>query len=150
MKELQPPLDYDESREKSRLYLQDGEFTVFVNEEALADLRWSLWWLAADAPRAEDVTISSFWEGQLADKGTEIPYCEITLIGEGSSHNPKSEYLLRLEDRRIDLFVTREPAKDAFFAVQNLGFDPPAQKSQIFGLLWIVPLTDALWPAKAS
>ncbi len=151
MKELQPPLDYDDSRAKSRLYLKDDEFTVFVNEEALADLRWSLWWLAAEAPQGEDVSIHSFWKGQLAGKGTEIIYCEIALTGEGRSHNPKSDYRLMLIDgdrHRLNLYVTREPAKDAFFAVQKLGFNGKAtQKVQIFGLLWIVPLTDSLWPA---
>ena len=148
MKELQPPLDYDDSRMKSRLYLKDDVFTLFVNEEALADLRWSLWWLAADAPRGEDASVSSFWEGHLPGEGTQIGYCEITMTGEGRSHNPKCDHLLRLEHNRLDLFVTREPAKDAFFSASGLDCSRPAHREQIFGLLWIVPLADVLWPAE--
>ncbi len=148
LKELQPSLDYDDNQAKSCLYLKDGVFTVHVNEAALAALRWSLWWLAADAPRGEDVSISSFWRGDLVDQGTQIGYCEITLVGEGKSRNPKAPHKLRLEDDRLDLFVTREPAKEAFFAVQEVGFgkaDP--DRTQIFGLLWITLLPDPLWPA---
>lgn len=151
MKELQPTLDYDEANEKSRLYLKDEQFTAYLNEEALAGLHWNLWWLAAQAPRGEDVSLSSFWQGDLPGKGTEIGYCEMTLAGEGKSKNPVSEYLLRLEDDRLDLFVTREPAKEAFFTVQALGFDrASAKKTQIFGLISIVLLPDAQWPMPAK
>lgn len=148
MKELQPPQETDDRTSKGRLCLEDGEFSVFVNEPALAELRWSLWSLASQAVRGEDVSLPSGWKGPLRDEGTPIGYCEITLAGEGRSHNPKCDHLLRLEDNRLDLFVTREPAKDAFFLVRELDFSLPARRAQIFGLLWIVPLTDALWPAE--
>lgn len=144
MKELQPALNHDEANEKSRLYLKDGQFTAYLNEGALAGLCWNLWWLAA-APHGEDVSLSSFWQGDLP--GTKIGYCEITLAGEGKSRNPVAKHLLRLEDDRLDLFVTREPAKEAFFAVQALGSDKAsAKKAQIFGLISLVLLPDARWP----
>lgn len=147
MKELQPACDYDEANEKSRLYLKDDQFTAYLNEEALAGLWWNLWWLAAEAPRGEDISLSSFWQGELPGKGTEIGYCEITLSGEGKSKNAVAEHLLRLEEDRLDLFVTREPAKEAFFAVQALGFDRASvRKTQIFGLISLVLLPDAQWP----
>ena len=151
MKELQPSLDHDDSKIKSCLYLKENNFTVFLNEEALADLRWSLWWLAAEAPHGEDVSISSFWRGELVGEGTRIGYCEITLAGEGKSRVSEATHLLRLEDDRLDLFVTREPAKEAFFTAQEMSFDmTPANKTQIFGLLWIVLMPDRLWPTSAA
>lgn len=147
MKELKPPLVHDEANEKSRLYLKDGQFTAYLNEEALAGLRWHLWYLAAEASRGEDISLSSFWQGDLPGKGTEIGYCEMTLAGEGKSKNPVAENLLRLKDDRLDLFVTRGSANEAFFAVQALGFDrASAKKAQVFGLITLVLLPDAQWP----
>ncbi len=151
MKESQPALEHDEANEKSRLCLNDGQFTAYLNEEALASLLWHLWWLAAEASHGEDVSLSSFWQGELLGKGTAIGYCEMTLAGEGKSKNPVAKHLLRLKDDRLDLFVTREPAKEAFSAVQTLGFDKAsAKKTQIFGLISVVLLPDAQWPKPAK
>ena len=140
-----PSLDYDDRRIKRRLYLETNEPVAYLNQEALADLKWSLWWLATEAPEGEDISIwsSSFWWGKWPNLGTKIGYCEIALAVSSRTHVGSK---LRLEHDRLDIFVTRQIAYDAFAAVQSLGFTKSCkQQAKIFAVLRIELLDDALW-----
>ena len=105
----QPPLPDDESHHAARMYLSSDNIIAELNAVALANFRWSLWFLATTCPRGEDINIWSKEPPVPNHDHTEIHLCEMTLTGEGpvlgKLHNPNTEFLHRGD--RVDLSVNR-------------------------------------------
>lgn len=104
----QPPLE--ERDGTVQMYLQDNILMVEFDAFALANFRWSLYFLATTCPRGEDFGIWATGNPSNDQEGSAIGYCEITLVGEGPVgrilYNPNNDGFLHRGDR-MDLFVNR-------------------------------------------
>ncbi len=133
----QPPLPDDESHHAARMYVDDKCLIAELNAVALANFRWSLWFLATTCPRGEDIDIWSSEPPAQNQEHTSIGYCEITLTGEGpvfgKLHNPNAEILHRGD--RVDFSVNRLQAEQAYQNLEALSGEEIGQEAILFGRL---------------
>lgn len=135
----QPPFPEDESDHAARMYLSGDNLIVKLNAVALANFRWSLWWLATTCPCGEDIGIWAEEQPEQHQDPEEIGYCEITLAGEGpvfgKLHNPNAEFLHR--DERIDLFVNRSQVEVSCQSLEAFSGTVIGQNVLLFGRLLV-------------
>lgn len=139
-----PALNTEVGEAKSCVIRNGAEFTAFFNDFMWLDFHLSLWHLATDSSPGGDIGIYTDDCEAGFDAAVIVPYCEITLIpGDrpaGRFLPVKQNYLYRPEDRRVDFFVVRPEAEDAFLRVENL--EESGQKTKLFDNLWVQIVND--------
>lgn len=114
----------------------DGD-TLFAKFDtlALSSFQWNLWWLAAKCPPGEDISIEATRTASCAAGRDEIAYSEITMTGEGpitdTTRDRRAQLLYR--GKRIDLFVDRSQAIEAFHQLEALNGEASSQQVTLFG-----------------